>query len=276
MRKTVRHVQTLVRSRHLVIMWTGRTIKGRYQQSALGWLWAVIQPAATAALFTVVFTYIVPVNTGNTPYLAFSFAAVVPWTFLAMSLSDMSASLVTNMGLITKIYFPREILPIAAMCSRLMDFGLAFVVLGVLLLLYDLPPSLSALLYLPVIVGIQLILGPGNRNRLRGRERILQGHGTAPQTCRAAVVLRVAHHLLGERGTGQHPAILLRQPHGGHPRSVPRRPVAGRASRRPLVGVRRDGSGRSRCGLRVVQTAREPIRGCCVGGIGEAIRPVSQ
>jgi lipopolysaccharide transport system permease protein len=158
MRKTVRHLQTLVRSRHLVIMWTGRTIKGRYQQSVLGWLWAVIQPAATAALFTVVFTYIVPVNTGHTPYLAFSFAAVVPWTFLAMSLSDMSASLVTNMGLITKIYFPREVLPIAAMCSRLMDFGLAFVVLGVLLLLYDLPPSLSALLYLPVIVGIQLTL----------------------------------------------------------------------------------------------------------------------
>ena len=161
--KVVGHVRSLVQSRDLVLVWTGRTIRARYQQSALGWLWAVVQPAATAAIFTVVFTRFVPVNTGSTPYLAFSFAAVVPWTFLGASLADMSASLVANMGLITKIYFPREILPIAAMCSRLMDFGVALVVLGVVLVLYDLPPSLPALLYLPVVVGIQvsLVLGIG-------------------------------------------------------------------------------------------------------------------
>ena len=161
--KLAGHVRTLVRSRGLVFVWTGRTIRARYQQTALGWLWAIIQPAATAALFTMVFTRIVPVNTGSTPYLAFSFAAVVPWTFMAVSLADMSASLVANMGLITKVYFPREVLPIAAMSARLMDFCLAFLVLGVVLVAYGLPPSLPALLYLPVVIAIQvsLVLGIG-------------------------------------------------------------------------------------------------------------------
>ena len=134
-----------MQSRNLVLVWAGRTIRARYQQSALGWLWAIVQPAATAALFTLVFTRIVPVNTGSTPYLAFSFTAVVPWTLLAVSLADMSTSLVANMGLITKVYFPREVLPIAAMLARLMDFALAFAVLGVLLLSYGLPPSPAAL-----------------------------------------------------------------------------------------------------------------------------------
>jgi len=151
----------LVRARDLVFVWTARTTRARYQQSALGWLWAVAQPAATALLMTIVFTRIVPVDTGTIPYLAFSFAAVVPWTFLAVSLADMSASLVANMGLITKVYFPREVLPIAAMGSRLLDFALSFAVLAVLLAAYGLPPSGWALVYLPLIAVAQLSLVAG-------------------------------------------------------------------------------------------------------------------
>lgn len=159
----IAHGRALVRASDLIRAWTGRTIRGRYQQSALGWLWAVIQPVATVAIFAIVFTRFIPVDTGGVPYILFLYTAVVPWTLLATSLPDMSMSLVQNMNLVSKIYFPREALPIAAMLARLVDFGISAFVLAVLVVLYELPLSLSSLLYLPLILGIQLalILGLG-------------------------------------------------------------------------------------------------------------------
>jgi lipopolysaccharide transport system permease protein len=159
----IAHVRVLVRASDLIWAWTGRTIRGRYQQSALGWLWAVVQPVATVAIFTIVFTYFVPVDTGDVPYILFSYIAVVPWTLLATALPDMSMSLVQNMNLVTKIYFPREALPIAALLARLVDFGISAILLAVLLIWYGLPNSFSGLLYLPLILSIQLalILGLG-------------------------------------------------------------------------------------------------------------------
>jgi lipopolysaccharide transport system permease protein len=148
----------LVSSRDLIWAWTSRTIRGRYQQSMLGWLWAVIQPAASVLIFTIVFTLIVPVDTGSTPYIVFSYAALVPWTFFASSLGDMTISLVSNMNLVTKIYFPREALPIATMMARLLDFGIASILLLVLLFIYHVPVFPLGWLYLPVILVIQLAL----------------------------------------------------------------------------------------------------------------------
>jgi lipopolysaccharide transport system permease protein len=147
----------------LIWAWTGRTIRARYQQSALGWLWALIQPVATVAMFAIVFTRFVPIDTGGVPYVLFSYAAVVPWTLLATALPDMSMSLVNNMNLVTKIYFPREALPIAALMARLADFGIAAVLLVALVVYYGMPLSLNCLIYLPMILGIQLalILGLG-------------------------------------------------------------------------------------------------------------------
>jgi lipopolysaccharide transport system permease protein len=153
----------LFQARDLLREWTSRNIRARYQQSALGWLWAVIQPVAQVAMFTVIFTVVVPVNTGDIPYILFVYVSMVPWTFLTSSLTDMSDSLVGNMGLITKIYFPREVLPVAAMLARLMDLGVAAVLIVILMLIYQ--PSLSpvGLLFVPVILAIQLalILGLG-------------------------------------------------------------------------------------------------------------------
>lgn len=157
------NIGILFKSGGLVLAWTGRIIRSRYQQSVLGWLWAVVQPVATAAIFTIVFTYFVPVDTGSVPYLVFSYTAVVPWTLLSTSLPDMSGSLVQNMNLVTKIFFPREILPISAMLARLMDFAIAMAVLFAFLVYYHIPFSVSMLLYLPVILIIEvaLILGIG-------------------------------------------------------------------------------------------------------------------
>jgi lipopolysaccharide transport system permease protein len=154
---------TFYRSREIVRAWTNRTVRGRYQQSALGWLWAIIQPAASVLVFSIIFTRFVPINTGEIPYVIFSYVAMVPWTFLSSSLSDMTTSLVNNMDLVTKIYFPRETLPFSAMFARLMDFGIAIVLLIILMFYYRVEINLISLLYLPVIlvVHITLILGLG-------------------------------------------------------------------------------------------------------------------
>ena len=142
----------------LIWAWTLRTLSGRYQQSALGWFWAIVQPVSAVAIYAVVFTRIIPVNTEGVPYILFSYSAVVPWTLLASSLSDMANSLVQNMNLVGKIYFPREALPIASLMSRLADFAISFALLVILLMVLRLPISPVHLLYLPVILSIQLML----------------------------------------------------------------------------------------------------------------------
>lgn len=153
----------LFKIRDLVWAWTVRTLRGRYQQSALGWLWAIVQPVATVAIFAIVFTRIVPVDTGGVPYILFSYSAVVPWTLLTTSVTDMAMSLVQNMNLVGKIYFPREALPIATLLARLADFAISFVLLIILVIVYRIPVSVTGLLFLPLIFLIQLalILGLG-------------------------------------------------------------------------------------------------------------------
>lgn len=124
-------------------------------------MWAVIQPAANVAIYAVVFTRIIPVDTSGIPYILFSYSAVVPWTLLASSLPDMAASLVQNLNLVSKIYFQREALPIAAFLARLADFGISFVLLIVLILAYRVPFTPKLLLYLPLILLIQTVLTLG-------------------------------------------------------------------------------------------------------------------
>jgi lipopolysaccharide transport system permease protein len=151
-------VKGLFRSRDLLWAWTIRNIRARYQQSSLGWFWAVIQPGAQVLVFTLIFTVFVPIDTGEIPYPVFSFIAVAPWSLLASSLTDMSQVLVVNMNLVTKIYFPREVLPIAALLARLMDFGVSVCLLILLMLFYKMPASPTGWLFVPLIVIIQLLL----------------------------------------------------------------------------------------------------------------------
>jgi lipopolysaccharide transport system permease protein len=159
----ITHTRQLLKAKDLLGSWTSRNIRARYQQSALGWLWAVFQPAAQVLIFTIIFTVIVPVNTGDIPYPVFAYVAIVPWTLLASSVTDMSQTLVANMNLVTKIYFPREVLPIAAMLARLLDFGVAASLLFILMLIYQVPFFLPSLFFLPIILVVQifLILGLG-------------------------------------------------------------------------------------------------------------------
>jgi lipopolysaccharide transport system permease protein len=156
-------IKQLAQSKDLLWTWTQRIIQTRYQQSVLGGLWIILQPTATAAIFTIIFTFFVPVATGNIPYVIFSFTALTPWMLFANALNDMANSLVDNMSLVTKIYFPREVLPLAALFARLMDFFIATGLLVVLMLVFRVPAFPLGWLFLPVILATQLalILGLG-------------------------------------------------------------------------------------------------------------------
>jgi lipopolysaccharide transport system permease protein len=154
-------LQNFFEAHDLLGQWTSRTLRARYQQSILGWLWAVVQPTTQALLFTVIFTWVVPVDTGAVPYVLFSYAALVPWMFLSVSLTDMANALVDNMDLVTKIYFPREVLPVAAMLARLVDLALGVGVLVVLALYYRLPIVSPGLVWFPVVLVVQVLLVAG-------------------------------------------------------------------------------------------------------------------
>jgi lipopolysaccharide transport system permease protein len=145
----------------LLQAWTRRIIQARYQQSLLGGLWAIIQPGAQALMFSIVFTQAIRVDTGNIPYLLFSYVAMVPWSFFAGSLTDMVGSQVDNLNLVTKIYFPREILPMAGLLARLLDFAIAMGLFVLLALFFHLPLFSLAWIYLPVILTIQVMLALG-------------------------------------------------------------------------------------------------------------------
>jgi lipopolysaccharide transport system permease protein len=102
---------------------TRREVKGRYSQSLFGAAWAIAQPLATMAVFTLVFSRLAQMPTGGAPYPLFAFAALVPWFFFSNSVMSGTASLVTYRNIVTKTYFPREIVPLAQVGSRLVDLA---------------------------------------------------------------------------------------------------------------------------------------------------------
>lgn len=150
----------LYRSRYLVRMWILRDIKVRYKQSLVGTAWAVLQPLSLMLIFTVVFSLFIKVPADGAPYPLFAYTAVLPWTFFATSISTGALSLVQNMSLLTKIYFPREVPAIAAVGAALVDYACGFVIFILLLLVYRIPLSWS-LFWIPLILIVQIALSLG-------------------------------------------------------------------------------------------------------------------
>lgn len=150
-------VVALFHYRDLLIAWTVRILRARYQQSILGGLWALAQPVATVVILTTVFSRFLRVDTGDVPYLVFSYSALVPWLLFSTSVTDMTDSVVSNMNLVGKIYFPRDLLVVATLLARLVDFGIAYSLVLVLMLYFRLPVQVNVLV-LPVILMIQLML----------------------------------------------------------------------------------------------------------------------
>jgi len=146
--------------RELLYFLVWRDIKVRYKQTALGATWAIIQPFFTMVVFSLFFGQLAKVPSDGIPYPIFSFAALVPWTFFANGLSQSSNSLVGSGTLISKVYFPRLVIPLASVFSGIVDFLIAFVVLLAMMLYYGLVPTLNVL-WLPLFLLLALVTSLG-------------------------------------------------------------------------------------------------------------------
>ncbi len=146
--------------RELVYFLTWRDIKVRYKQTLLGAAWAVIRPLVTMIVFTLIFGHVAKLDSEGVPYELFTFTALLPWQLFSKALSDTSRSMVSNRSMITKIYFPRLVIPFSSIISGLVDFGIAFVILIGMMFYYGVKPT-SAIWTLPLFLILALLTALG-------------------------------------------------------------------------------------------------------------------
>jgi lipopolysaccharide transport system permease protein len=146
--------------RELLYFLTKRDIKVRYKQTVLGGLWAVIQPVFTMVVFTLFFGHLAKIPSEGIPYPIFVYAGLLPWTYFANALSNSGNSLVGSSHLITKVYFPRLIVPASASLAGLLDFLIAMLVLGAMMVYYQFLPS-SGIFLFPVLVALTFLCAVG-------------------------------------------------------------------------------------------------------------------
>jgi len=148
--------------RELIYFMIWRDVKVRYKQTMLGAAWAIIQPVMTMLVFTFLFGRIAKLPTdGDIPYPIFSYTALLPWGLFVAALNQASRSLTSNQNMVTKIYFPRLVLPLASILSGLVDFVIAFVILIGLMIYYQVTPSLNAIWALPLFLLLTIITALG-------------------------------------------------------------------------------------------------------------------
>ena len=131
--------------RELLYFLAWRDFKVRYKQTALGAAWAIIQPFFTMVVFSIFFGYLGKIPSDGLPYPVFAYCALLPWALFAHALTESSNSLVNNQSLLTKVYFPRLIIPIAPLFVGLVDFGIALVVLLGMMLFFGIAPGIAIL-----------------------------------------------------------------------------------------------------------------------------------
>jgi lipopolysaccharide transport system permease protein len=141
------------RYRELVYFLTWRELRVRYRQTFFGGSWAVLQPLVTMVVFTIVFSRLIGVPSQGIPYPVFSYAALVPWTFFATAMARGGNSLVQDPNLLSKVYFPRLALPLAAVSALLVDFGVAFAILLGMMAYYGIVPG-AAVLTVPLFLAL--------------------------------------------------------------------------------------------------------------------------
>jgi len=147
--------------RELIFFMIWRDIKVRYKQTLLGATWAVIQPVMTMLVFTFIFGSIAKVPTDGIPYPIFSYTALLPWGLFVTALNQASRSLTSNNNMITKVYFPRLVLPIASVLAGLVDFAIAFVIMLGMMWYFNVTPTLSVLWTLPLFLLLAIITALG-------------------------------------------------------------------------------------------------------------------
>jgi lipopolysaccharide transport system permease protein len=141
--------------RELLYFMAWRDIKIRYKQTFLGAAWAIIQPFMTMIVFSIFFGRLAGISSDGLPYPVFAYTALLPWQLFSRALTDSSTSIVVNQSLITKVYFPRLVIPMSAVLAGLVDFGIAFVVLLAMMLFYRIFPT-AAILTLPLFLALAI------------------------------------------------------------------------------------------------------------------------
>ena len=149
---SVSELRDLWAFRELLYFLTWRDVKVRYKQTSLGVAWAVLQPLLTMLIFTLFFGRLAGVPSDNVPYPIFAYAGLLPWTFFANAITNSGNSLVGSANLITKVYFPRMIIPGAAVAAGLVDFAIAFVILVFLMFYYGVAIGWGLLMFLPLVL----------------------------------------------------------------------------------------------------------------------------
>lgn len=150
----------LIEYRDLLLFLTWRSIKVRYAQSVVGIGWAVIQPLFAMLVFTVIFGKLAKVDSEGVPYAIFSYTALVPWTFFSNAVSESIDSLLRNASMLSKVYFPRLILPFSAVLAKLLDFAIAMVLLFVLMVAFRVTPNWG-ILVIPVLILLMVLTAAG-------------------------------------------------------------------------------------------------------------------
>ena len=146
--------------RELITSFTLRDVKLRYKQTGLGIAWAVLQPLLTMVIFTVFFGGLAKIPSDGVPYPLFVLAALLPWTLFAEGLTRSTTSMVTNSNIMTKVYFPRLIMPLSSIISPLVDFAVSFIILIAMMVYYGFMPTLN-ILFLPVFLLLALATALG-------------------------------------------------------------------------------------------------------------------
>ncbi len=143
--------------RELLWFMAVRDVKLRYKQTALGAAWAMLQPLLTMVIFTLLFGKFAGMPSNGHPYALFAYAGLLPWTFFANAITGCGSSLVINSNLVTKVYFPRLIIPLATVLAGLVDFGISLALFFCLAALYRVRPTWT-LLALPVLIALTVVL----------------------------------------------------------------------------------------------------------------------
>lgn len=146
--------------RELLGLLAWRDVTVRYKQSVVGIGWAVLQPLLTMAIFTIIFGKFAKLPSDGIPYPVFTYCALLPWNYFARSLGDSSDSLVGSSHLVTKVYFPRLVLPISKVFAGLIDFSVAFVILLGMMWWYGIQPTWG-LMFLPLFITIAMLVALG-------------------------------------------------------------------------------------------------------------------
>ena len=146
--------------RDLLFFLVLRDIRVLYKQTVLGFTWALVRPLSQMVVFTVVFGTMARVDSDGVPYAIFSYVALVPWTYFRTALTQSTNSLVAAKSMITKVYFPRLILPLAPVMAELVNFAIAFTVVGALMAWYRVVPTM-AILFLPLLVVLMILTAAG-------------------------------------------------------------------------------------------------------------------